>query len=75
MTAMTTELSLLFWSLPLYGLYLGAQSLIFRWRLRRRATPRRHATTTGREGVLLGRADRALQQFPGDLAGSSSSWR
>ena len=29
---MTTELWLLFASLPLYGLYLGAQSLIFRWR-------------------------------------------
>jgi uncharacterized MAPEG superfamily protein len=59
---MTTELWLLFLSLPLYGLYLGAQSLIFRWQ---------HGlvyAASGRDedkppGELLGRSDRALKNF------------
>jgi hypothetical protein len=29
---MSVELQLLMWSLVVYGLYLGAQSLIYRWR-------------------------------------------
>ena len=59
---MTTELWLLFGSLPLYGLYLGAQSLIFRWRygVMYAASARDDA---GPEGELLGRAERALRNF------------
>ena len=59
---MTTELWLLFWSLPLYGLYLGAQSLIFRWRhgLIYAASARDESEP---EGELLGRAERALRNF------------
>jgi uncharacterized MAPEG superfamily protein len=59
---MTTELWLLFWSLPLYGLYLGAQSLIFRWQhgIRYAASAR---DTNEPEGELLGRAERALKNF------------
>jgi uncharacterized MAPEG superfamily protein len=59
---MTTELWLLFWSLSLYGLYLGAQSLILRAQrgitfavsARDEAPPR---------SDLEGRADRALKNF------------
>ena len=59
---MTTELWLLFWSMPLYGLYLGAQSLIFRWRygVRYAASARDDEKP---EGELLGRAERALKNF------------
>ena len=59
---MTTELWLLFWSLWLYGLYLGAQSLIFRWRfgIRYAASARDKELP---EGELLGRAERALKNF------------
>ena len=59
---MTTELWLLFWSLPLYGLYLGAQSLIFRWQhgLLYAASARDEGEP---EGELLGRAERALKNF------------
>ena len=59
---MTTELWLLFWSLPLYGLYLGAQSLIFRWHygLMYAASARDENKP---EGELLGRAERALRNF------------
>jgi uncharacterized MAPEG superfamily protein len=59
---MTTELWLLFWSLPLYGLYLGAQSLIFRWRfgITYAASARDEELP---EGELLGRAERALKNF------------
>ena len=59
---MTTELWLLFWSLPLYGLYLGAQSLIFRWHygLIYTATSR---DETPPESAWLGRAERALKNF------------
>jgi uncharacterized MAPEG superfamily protein len=59
---MTTELWLLFWSLPLHGLYLGAQSLIFRWRfgIRYAASARDEELP---EDELLGRAERALRNF------------
>jgi uncharacterized MAPEG superfamily protein len=59
---MTTELWLLFASLPLYGLYLGAQSLIFRWRfgIWYAASARDEEKP---EGELLGRAERALRNF------------
>lgn len=59
---MTTELWLLFWSLPLFGLYLGAQSLIFRWHygIRFAASARDEAPP---EGHILGRAERALKNF------------
>ena len=59
---MTTELWLLFASLPLYGLYLGAQSLIFRWRFGvwYAASARDEDKP---EGELLGRAERALRNF------------
>ena len=59
---MTTELALLLWSLPLYGLYLGAQSLIYRYE---------HGlmfAQTARDvepppSAVLGRAERALRNF------------
>lgn len=59
---MTTELWLLFLSLPLYGLYLGAQALIFRGQhgIMYSATARDDAKP---EGVLLGRAERALKNY------------
>ena len=59
---MTTELWLLFWSLPLYGLYLGAQSIIFRQQhgVAYAATARDESKD---EGKLLGRAERALKNF------------
>jgi uncharacterized MAPEG superfamily protein len=59
---MTAELWLLFASLPLYGLYLGAQSLIFRWHygIRYAASARDEEKP---EGGLLGRAERALRNF------------
>ena len=59
---MTSELWLLFWSLWLFGLYLGAQALIFRWRygIRYAASARDEELP---EGELLGRAERALKNF------------
>ena len=59
---MTTELWLLFLSLPLYGLYLGAQSLIYRaqYGVMFAATAR---DAPAPEGPLLGRAERALRNF------------
>jgi uncharacterized MAPEG superfamily protein len=59
---MTTELWLLFLSLPLHGLYLGAQSLIYRkdYGVLYAATSRDDSRT---ESVLLGRAERALKNF------------
>ena len=59
---MTIELWLLLWSLPLYGLYLGAQSLIFRWHygLIYTATSRDEEKP---ESIWLGRAERALKNF------------
>lgn len=59
---MTTELWLLFWSIPLFGLYLGAQSLLLR-------AQRGIEFATGardnppKESDLEGRADRALKNF------------
>lgn len=59
---MTTELWLLFLSLPIYGLYLGAQSLILR---AQRGIP--FAVSARDEAPpksdLEGRADRALKNF------------
>lgn len=59
---MTTELWLLFLSLPIYGLYLGAQSLILR---AQRGIP--YAVSARDDGTpksdLEGRADRALKNF------------
>jgi uncharacterized MAPEG superfamily protein len=59
---MTTELWLLLWSLPLYGLYLGAQSLFFRmdYGLIYTATARDEPRP---ESTRLGRAERALKNF------------
>jgi uncharacterized MAPEG superfamily protein len=59
---MTTELWLLFLSLPLYGLYLGAQSLVFRWQhgVMYAASARDEAKP---DGPLLGRSERALKNF------------
>jgi uncharacterized MAPEG superfamily protein len=59
---MTTELWLLFLSLPVYGLYLGAQSLIFRkdYGVMYAATARDEKKP---ESPLLGRAERALKNF------------
>ena len=60
---MTTELALLFWSLPLYGLYLGAQSLIYRWRYGVEFAATGRDDPPKPEGDLLGRAERALKNF------------
>lgn len=59
---MTIELSLLVWSLAVFSLYLGAQSLIYRWHygVMYAQTAR---DTPPPEGVLLGRAERALKNF------------
>lgn len=59
---MTTELWLLFLSLPLYALYLGAQSLIYRkdYGVMYAATARDENRP---ESVMLGRAERALKNF------------
>jgi uncharacterized MAPEG superfamily protein len=59
---MSTELWLLFASLPLYALYLGAQSLILRrdYGLIYAATAR---DDNPPESVMLGRAERALKNF------------
>ncbi len=59
---MTAELWLLFLSLPLYSLYLGAQSLIYRkdYGVMYAATARDEKKP---EGVMLGRAERALKNF------------
>jgi len=59
---MTTELWLLFWSLPLYGLYLGAQSATYR--LQHGVAYASSARDEARpDGPLLGRAERALRNF------------
>jgi uncharacterized MAPEG superfamily protein len=59
---MTTELWLLLGSLPLYGLYLGAQSLIFRAHhgVMYAASARDENKP---ESPLLGRSERALKNF------------
>mgnify|MGYP005831294861 CR=1 FL=1 len=59
---MTTELWLLFLTLPLYGLYLGAQSTVFRWQhgVSYAASARDEDKP---EGALVGRAERALRNF------------
>lgn len=59
---MSIELSLLFWSLALYSLYLGAQSVIYRWRygVLYAQTARDNPEP---EGALLGRSERALKNF------------
>jgi len=58
----TTELWLLLVSLPIYGLYLGAQSLIYRhhYGLWFAQTAR---DEEGPPSALLGRAERALRNF------------
>ncbi len=59
---MSLELWLLVASLVVYGLYLGAQSLIFRWHygIEFAATAR---DAPPPQGALLGRAERALRNF------------
>ena len=59
---MTSELALLLWSLPVYGLYLGAQSTIYRWHygVLYAQTAR---DTPGPESAMLGRAERALKNY------------
>jgi uncharacterized MAPEG superfamily protein len=59
---MSVELTLLVWSLAVYALYLGAQSLIYRWHygLMYAQTAR---DARGPQGELLGRAERALRKF------------
>jgi uncharacterized MAPEG superfamily protein len=58
----STELTLLLWSLAVYALYLGTQSLIYRWHygLMYAQTAR---DDPGPQGDLLGRAERALKNF------------
>jgi uncharacterized MAPEG superfamily protein len=59
----TLELSLLVWSVPLFGLYLGAQSLLYRWKHGVMFAQTARDKTPGEDGVLLGRAQRALSNF------------
>jgi uncharacterized MAPEG superfamily protein len=59
----TTELALLMGSLVVYGFYLGAQALIFRWRFGMEFAASGRDTEPKPEGALLGRADRALRNF------------
>jgi uncharacterized MAPEG superfamily protein len=60
---MTIELWLLLWSLPVYGLYLGAQSLLYRWRFGVTFAASARDNPPRPEGELLGRAERALRNF------------
>ena len=60
---MTFELGLLLWSVPLFGLYLGAQSLLYRWRHGLMFAQTARDEAPGEDGVLLGRAERALSNF------------
>ena len=59
---MTTELTLLMWSVPLFGLYLGAQSVLFR------AIYGVHFAVTARDtpppsNAMVERSERALKNF------------
>ena len=59
---MTTELTLLLWSVALYGLYLGAQAILFR------AIYGVHFAVTARDvppppSALVERCERALKNF------------
>ncbi len=60
---MSTELTLLLWSLAVYALYLGAQSLIYRWRMGLWFAQTARDELPRAEGELLGRAERALRNF------------
>jgi uncharacterized MAPEG superfamily protein len=60
---MSVELQLLLWSLVVYGLYLGAQSLIYRWRFGVMFAASARDEPPKPEGDLLGRAERALRNF------------
>lgn len=60
---MTLELGLLLWSVPLFGLYLGAQSLLYRWKHGLMFAQTARDEIPGDDGVLLGRAQRALSNF------------
>jgi uncharacterized MAPEG superfamily protein len=60
---LTIELQLLLWSLAVYTLYVGAQSLIFRWRFGLVYAQTARDTVPKPEGELLGRAERALKNF------------
>ena len=60
---MSIELQLLVWSLAVFALYLGAQSLIYRWHYGVMFAQTARDATPIPEGVLLGRAERALKNF------------
>jgi uncharacterized MAPEG superfamily protein len=60
---MSVELTLLLWSLVVYALYLGAQSLIYRWRMGLIFAQTARDEAPRPEGELLGRAERALRNF------------
>ncbi len=60
---MPVELALLLWSIAVYALYLGAQSLIYRWRMGLWYAQTARDELPRSEGVLLGRAERALRNF------------
>jgi len=59
---LTTELALLFWSLVLYGLYLGTQSVLYRlhYGVMFAASARDHEAPPGEQ---LARSERALKNF------------
>jgi len=59
----TSDLALLFWSLAVYALYLGAQALIYRWRFGIFFAASARDELPKPEGEVLGRAERALRNF------------
>src|SRR5262249_62386003 len=61
--AMSVELTLLLWSIAVYALYLGTQSLIYRWRMGFWYAQTARDELPRPEGALLGRAERALRNF------------
>jgi uncharacterized MAPEG superfamily protein len=60
---MSVELWLLLWSIAVYALYLGTQSLIYRWRMGFWYAQTARDELPRPEGALLGRAERALRNF------------
>lgn len=60
---MSVELWLLLGSIAVYALYLGTQSLLYRWRMGLWYAQTARDELPRPEGVLLGRAERALRNF------------
>ena len=60
---MSLELDLLLASVAVYSLYLGAQSLLYRWRFGVLFAASARDALPKSEGDLLGRGERALKNF------------